>query len=290
MNLGETLKLMYVNEASGERNIKLKEYWNTGNGRIVYDGKLKDLLSYMETHDNLNQCDGFPVQVQSIHKWDVVEILVDRTIEKETGLPDFNRGKIIVIQWQRRLNEWLEEIKMGNMPIYDYDDAINFIAERSDIGKDVIEKVLSLEEDYMRSIGIIENEDVVIYADKVKEYLLSDDISTNDIESFLGYPISWDVLEGLESYIDEVMSQMPNDIIKEYYDRFFGWISHFIWKIGKRVKFYIDKRIYCVYTNIKGISIVYTRREKPYGTKDDTREETLHNTDKYKEVGKQSGY
>lgn len=111
---------------------------------------------------------------------------------------------------------------MGNMPIYDYDDAINFIAERSDIGKDVIEKVLSLEEDYMRSIGIIENEDVVIYADKVKEYLLSDDISTNDIESFLGYPISWDVLEGLESYIDEVMSQMPNDIIKEYYDRFFG--------------------------------------------------------------------
>lgn len=42
MNLRETLKLMYVNEASGERNIKLKEYWNTGNGRIVYDELLKD--------------------------------------------------------------------------------------------------------------------------------------------------------------------------------------------------------------------------------------------------------
>ena len=83
MNLRETLKLMYVNEASGERNIKLKEYWNTGDGRIVYNGKLKDLLFYMETHDNLNQCDGFPVQVQ--------------TIEEETGLPDYNRGKIIVI-------------------------------------------------------------------------------------------------------------------------------------------------------------------------------------------------
>lgn len=54
MNLREILKLMYVNEASGERNIKLKEYWNTGNGRIIYNGKLKDLLSYMETHDNLN--------------------------------------------------------------------------------------------------------------------------------------------------------------------------------------------------------------------------------------------
>lgn len=33
MNLRETLKLMYVNEASGERNIKLKEYWNNGNAR-----------------------------------------------------------------------------------------------------------------------------------------------------------------------------------------------------------------------------------------------------------------
>ncbi len=98
MNLKETLKLMYVNEASGSRNIKLKEFWNTGNGRIVYDGKLKDLLTYMETHDNLNQCDGFPVQVQSIHKWNVVEILVDRTREEEKNLPDFNKGKIIVIQ------------------------------------------------------------------------------------------------------------------------------------------------------------------------------------------------
>ena len=28
--------------------------------------------------------------------------------------------------------------------------------------------------------------------------------------------------------------------------------------IGKKVEFYIDKRIYYVYTNIKGISIVYT--------------------------------
>lgn len=38
MNLRETLKLMYVNEESRERNIKLKEYWNNGNGRIVYNG------------------------------------------------------------------------------------------------------------------------------------------------------------------------------------------------------------------------------------------------------------
>ena len=98
MNLRETLKLMYVNEATGDRTIKLKEYWNTGAGRIVYDGKLKDLLSYMETHDNLNQCDGFPVQVQSIHKWNVVEIIIDKTRDEEKELPDYNKGKIIVIQ------------------------------------------------------------------------------------------------------------------------------------------------------------------------------------------------
>lgn len=98
MNLRETLKLMYLNNASGERNIKLKEYWNTGNGRIVYDGKLKDLLSYMETHDNLNQRDGFPIQVQKINEWSVVEILVDKTREEEDNLPDFNKGKIIIIQ------------------------------------------------------------------------------------------------------------------------------------------------------------------------------------------------
>lgn len=45
----------------------------------------------------------------------------------------------------------------NNTPVYDYEDAINFIAERCDIDKDIIEKVLMLEEDYMRSIGIIEN-------------------------------------------------------------------------------------------------------------------------------------
>jgi len=44
---------------------------------------------------------------------------------------------------------------MNNTPVYDYVEAINFIAERCDIGKDIIEKVLALEEDYMRSIGII---------------------------------------------------------------------------------------------------------------------------------------
>lgn len=47
----------------------------------------------------------------------------------------------------------------NNMPVYDFDDAVNFIAERCDISKDIIEKVLISEEDYMRSIGIISQED-----------------------------------------------------------------------------------------------------------------------------------
>lgn len=48
---------------------------------------------------------------------------------------------------------------MNNTPVYDYEDAINFIGERSNISKKIIEKVLILEEDYMRSVGIISDED-----------------------------------------------------------------------------------------------------------------------------------
>ncbi|MDE6232157.1 MAG: hypothetical protein K2M60_02240 [Lachnospiraceae bacterium] len=43
-----------------------------------------------------------------------------------------------------------------NIPVYRKNDAIKFIAKRSNINKDIIEKVLSLDEDYMRSIRIIE--------------------------------------------------------------------------------------------------------------------------------------
>ena len=47
-------------------------------------------------------------------------------------------------------------------PVYDYEEAVNFIAERCDTSKEVIEKVLMLEEDYMRSIGIISDEELDI--------------------------------------------------------------------------------------------------------------------------------
>lgn len=51
----------------------------------------------------------------------------------------------------------------NNMPVYEYEDAINFIAERCNVDKDTIEKVLMLEEDYMRSIGIVIDEQEEIF-------------------------------------------------------------------------------------------------------------------------------
>lgn len=46
----------------------------------------------------------------------------------------------------------------NNTPVYDFEEAINFISEKCDISRDNVEKVLMLEEDYMRSIGIISDE------------------------------------------------------------------------------------------------------------------------------------
>lgn len=46
---------------------------------------------------------------------------------------------------------------MDNTPVYDYEEAVKFISERCDVDRNVIDKILMLEEDYMRSIGIIEN-------------------------------------------------------------------------------------------------------------------------------------
>lgn len=45
----------------------------------------------------------------------------------------------------------------NNAPIWEWDDAVEFIAERCDIDTDIIEKVLELEFEYERSIGIVED-------------------------------------------------------------------------------------------------------------------------------------
>lgn len=46
------------------------------------------------------------------------------------------------------------------IPVFDWEDAVNFIAERCNVEKDIIENILELEEEYMRSVGIIEAENI----------------------------------------------------------------------------------------------------------------------------------
>lgn len=46
-----------------------------------------------------------------------------------------------------------------NIPVYNWDKAVDYITERCSLEKKVIEEVLLLEEDYMRSVGIIPEDD-----------------------------------------------------------------------------------------------------------------------------------
>ncbi len=46
-----------------------------------------------------------------------------------------------------------------NAPVYEWEDAIDYIAQRCTLDRDTIEQILLLEEGYMRSIGIIEDVD-----------------------------------------------------------------------------------------------------------------------------------
>ncbi len=56
--------------------------------------------------------------------------------------------------------------------------------------------------------------------DDVKKYLSGDKASIQDIEDFLGYQITADILEDLESYIEEAAEQMPDDVMEAYYNKF----------------------------------------------------------------------
>jgi hypothetical protein len=49
----------------------------------------------------------------------------------------------------------IKVVEPENVPVYILGDAVEFIAERCDVGEDAVFKVLSIEEDYMRSVGII---------------------------------------------------------------------------------------------------------------------------------------
>lgn len=47
----------------------------------------------------------------------------------------------------------------NNTPVYNWEDAIKFIRERCNLSKDVIIEVLEFEEEYMKSVGIIVEEE-----------------------------------------------------------------------------------------------------------------------------------
>lgn len=40
-----------------------------------------------------------------------------------------------------------------------WEDAVKYIMDRCDLDRETVEKVLEIEEDYMRSVGLIEDED-----------------------------------------------------------------------------------------------------------------------------------
>jgi len=66
----------------------------------------------------------------------------------------------------------MEELKMDNEffeenqePIYDYEDCANMIQEKTGLSREVIADVLNAEIDYMKNIGIIdEDEDTYFQA------------------------------------------------------------------------------------------------------------------------------
>ncbi|NBH29036.1 hypothetical protein D3Z60_25855 [Lachnospiraceae bacterium] len=59
-------------------------------------------------------------------------------------------------------NEFFEE---NQEPIYDYEDCANMIQEKTGLSREVIADVLNAEIDYMKSIGIIdEDEDAYFQA------------------------------------------------------------------------------------------------------------------------------
>lgn len=46
-----------------------------------------------------------------------------------------------------------------NMPVFDWENAVEYIANRCELDKSTVEKVLLLEEEYMRNVGIISEDD-----------------------------------------------------------------------------------------------------------------------------------
>lgn len=84
MYLEDLSKIIYTKgTASEDTHITIKACADAKickEGKILWEGKAKDLKHH-----------------QGIYGWTVVEILVDRSCEEEKDLPDYNKGKIIMV-------------------------------------------------------------------------------------------------------------------------------------------------------------------------------------------------
>lgn len=76
-------------------------------------------------------------------------------------LISINRENKIMEEWKMNY-EFVEE---NQEPIYDYEDCANMIQEKTGLSREIIADVLNAEIDYMKSIGIIdEDEDAYFQA------------------------------------------------------------------------------------------------------------------------------
>jgi hypothetical protein len=79
---------------------------------------------------------------------------------------------------------------MNEKIVYDFGDAVYYILERCDISRDIIERVLLLEEEYMASIGIM---------DKIEEfYEDEEDDSEDEDEEFYEENKKFDCYFGID--------------------------------------------------------------------------------------------
>lgn len=97
MYLVDTINLMCTSDVNDERNITIYCY---GSNKMVYRGALQWFHDYIDSHNNMiieDNSENIFDNVHDIDKWIVVEIRVDDSYPKESGLPDYNKSKIISI-------------------------------------------------------------------------------------------------------------------------------------------------------------------------------------------------
>ena len=59
-----------------------------------------------------------------------------------------------------------------------------------------------------------------IKINRLRAYILSEYSTIGQIEDFLGYQISADILEEIEKHVDNVLTQMPEEEISAFYNKY----------------------------------------------------------------------